>query len=334
MQQRLHTLCAAPGTPGCEHPAAAVAAQLLSQYCETRIDPLGNVIGEKRGPGPHILLDAHLDQVGMAVTAIEDGGFLRIANIGSMDLRVLAAQEVTVYGKEPVYGVVPAMPPHLSKESNEAPEWDSLCIDTGLSKDQAEALIPLGSRVTLRTPPAKLLGERFSAPALDNRAGMAAVLRCMELLADTPCHVTALFSVQEESGGGGAGAAGFACEPDCAVVVDVSFAAAPGIDPLKAQGKLGGGVMIGIAPGLDYEMGEILLRLAEEQGLPFAREIMGGRTGTNAERLQSAGRGVPCALLSVPLRNMHTGVEVVAMWDIEATARLLAAFVKEKGGAA
>jgi endoglucanase len=338
MEELLRSLCGARGTAGDEGAAARTAAVLLSKYCEARIDPLGSVAGERPGAGPHILLDAHLDQVGMAVTAVEEGGFLRVTGVGDMDLRVLAAQEVTIHGREEVYGVIPATPPHLPKEEDEgkAPGWAALCVDTGLTKEKARALIPLGSRVTLRTPPARLLGNCFTSPGLDDRAGVAAILRCMELLEGFDCHgtgfhVTALFSVQEETGGSGAQAAGFASAPDRAIAVDVSFAAAPGIDPRKAPGKLGGGAMIGVAPGLDHAMGEELVRLAEENGIPFSLEIMGGRTHTNADRLQSAGPGVPCALLSIPLRNMHTGGEVVDLRDIEAVAQLLCVYIRERG---
>jgi endoglucanase len=331
MEELLRALCAVRGTAGREDPAAKTAAALLSRYCETHIDPLGSVVGEKRGPGPHILLDAHLDQIGMAVTAVEEGGFLRVTGVGGMDLRTLAAQEVVVHGKEELCGVIPATPPHLSKAEAQAPDWDALCVDTGLTQEQAQALVPLGSRVTLCAPHTRLLGSRFSGPALDDRSGVAAILRCMELLQGFDCHVTAVFSVQEETHGqAGAKATGFACQPDCALAVDVSFARAPGIDPLRAPGALGGGVMIGIAPGLDYAMGEALQGLARREGIPHTLEVMGGRTGTNADSLQGAGRGIPCALLSIPLRNMHTGVEVVDLRDMEATARLLAAFVRAR----
>jgi len=337
MEELLRKLCAAPGPPGLESPAARVAAEYLSRYCAASpagdavtVDRLGNVIGERPGAGPHILLDAHLDQIGMAVTGYEDGGFLRVARCGSMDLRVLAAQEVTIHGREEIYGVIPATAPHLSKGDSKAPDWPELCIDTGLAKAELEALVPLGSRMTLRAPGAKLLGNRFCSPALDNRCGVAAVLRCLELLAgEECCRLTVLFSSQEETGGSGAKTAGFTCAADGAIVIDVSFARAPGVPGHDAQGKLGGGAMIGWSPVLDYAMSEELLRLAKEQGIAHQAEVMGGRTSTNADGIQAAGRGIPCALVSIPLRNMHTAVEVVDMNDIEAAARLLAAYVRE-----
>ncbi|MDR2686727.1 MAG: M20/M25/M40 family metallo-hydrolase [Oscillospiraceae bacterium] len=330
MEELLLALCRAEGVAGHENAAAAVAAKLLARYCENvRVDALGSVVGERPGCGPRLLLDAHLDQIGMAVTAAEAGGFLRVAPCGGMDIRVLAGQEVTIHGKETLYGVIPATPPHLSKADDKPPEWKDILIDAGLPLEALEALAPPGTRVTLRTPPARLLGQRFTAPALDDRAGVAAILRCLELLEGEETRpLTILFSAQEETfGQAGAKTAGFAAGAESAVVIDVSFAQAPGLDPQDAQGKLGGGAMIGISPALDEEMGEALRRLAGEQGIPHTFEVMGGRTGTNADALHAVAAGIPCALLSIPLRNMHTAAEIVDMRDVEAVAKLTAAYI-------
>jgi endoglucanase len=246
-----------------------------------------------------------------------------------MDLRVLAGQEVTVHGREALFGVVPAAPPHLAQGEDKAPEWKDILIDTGLPRETLETLVPPGTRVSLRTPPARLLGERVTAPALDDRAGVAAILRCLELLGgEDTCPLTVLFSAQEESfGQAGAKTAGFASQAERAIVVDVSFAAAPGLEPQDAQGRLGGGVMVGVSPALDGQMSETLRRLAEEKNIPHTVEVMGGRTGTNADSLHAVAAGIPCALLSIPLRNMHTAAEIADMRDIEAAARLMAEYI-------
>jgi len=336
MEQLLRALCAAEGVAGHEKAAAEVAARLLSRHCENvRTDALGSVVGEKPGKGKRLLLDAHLDQIGMAVTAIEAGGFLRVTPCGGMDIRILAGQEVTVHGREAVYGVIPATPPHLSKKDDKPPEWKDIVIDTGLAAEALESLVSVGTRVSLRTPPARLLGERFTAPALDNRAGVAAILRCLELLeGEEACPLTVVFSVQEETfGQSGAKAAGFSSEAESAIVVDVSFAMAPGLSSQDAQGKLGGGVMVGFSPALDEGMSEALRRIAGEQDIPYSFEVMGGRTGTNADSLHGVAAGIPCALLSIPLRNMHSAAEIVDMRDIEATAQLMAAYIRERSAA-
>ena len=334
MQTLLETLCALPAVSGCEYSAADAAAELLAQHCDVTRDPLGSVIGTRSGKGPHILLDAHLDQIGMVVTGYEPGGFLHVAKCGAMDVRCLAAQAVTIHGKQAMQGVIPAGAPHLGN-SDKAPDWKDVVIDTGLSEEACRELIPLGSRVCLNAPPVRLLGERFASPALDNRAGVASILRCLELLqgndlpgVDTP-SITVLFSVQEETGGAGAQAAALAAKAAEAIVVDVTFAAAPGISRGAAQGELGSGVLVGIAPTLDHEMSQRLLRTAKEHDIPHLPEIMGGASGTNADRIQ-APSGTPCALLSIPQRNMHTAAEVVDIQDIEATAKLMAAYITER----
>ena len=329
MENLLRTLCAAEGVAGHEAAAAETASCLLEKYCENvRIDALGSVVGQRPGKGNRLLLDAHLDQIGMVVTAIEDGGFLRVAPCGGMDIRVLAGQAVTIHGKRALYGVIPATPPHLSKGEDKTPEWTDILIDTGLPRDEIEAIAPAGTRVSLRTPPARLLGQRFTAPALDDRAGVAVLLRCLELLGDKEtCPLTIIFSAQEETGHGGAKAAGFAAGADRAIAVDVSFAQAPGLSPQDAQGELGGGVMIGVAASLDEKMSDALYRLAKENNIPHSIEVMGGRTGTNVDALHTVRAGLPCALLSIPLRNMHTAAEVVDLRDIEAAAQLMAAYI-------
>ena len=330
MEDLLFALCAAEGVPGHEAAAAQAASQFLSKHCgHVHIDALGSVVGERPGTGPRLLLDAHLDQIGMAVTAIEDGGFLRVAPCGGMDIRILAGQEVTVHGERALFGVIPAAPPHLSKDEEKAPEWKDVVIDTGLEREALETLAPPGTRVTLRTPPAKLLGSRVTSPALDDRAGVAVILRCLELLDGKTCPLTVLFSAQEETfSQSGAKTAGFASGASKAIVVDVSFAMAPGLDPQEAQGKLGGGVMIGVSPALDTQMSEDLRRLAEQNGIPHTMEVMGGRTGTNADSIHNTAGGIPCALLSIPLRNMHTAGEIVDTQDIEAAAQLMASYIK------
>jgi len=336
MEDILFELCRAQGVAGREGAAAQVAARLLARHCEdVHIDALSSVIGTRPGEGPSLLLDAHLDQIGMAVTAVEEGGFLRVTPCGGMDLRILAGQEVTVHGKEDLFGVVPATPPHLSKGEDKAPEWKDVLIDTGLAKETLELLVPVGSRVSLHAPPARLLGQRVTAPALDNRAGVAAILRCLELLeGESTCPLTAVFSVQEETfGQAGAKTAGFASGVDAAIVVDVSFAQAPGLSPQEAPGKLSGGVMIGLSPALDEGMGEALCCLAEDKNIPHTMEVMGGRTGTNADSLHAVAAGIPCALLSIPLRNMHTSAEIVDRRDIEAAAQLMAAYIRERSAA-
>jgi endoglucanase len=330
----LAALCRVEGVSGAEDAAAEAASIFLEQSSAVQTDRLGNVLGFRTGGqtgGPRILLDAHLDQIGLIVTAVTEEGFLRVGACGHMDARVLAAQEVIVHGSQPLLGVISSVPPHLAKGDESAcPDIRDLCVDIGFSGERAAALVPLGSRVTLLTDPMRLAARRFTGAALDNRAGVAAILRCLEFLdGEATCPLTVLFSAQEETGGSGAAAAGFSMAPDEAIAVDVSFGQAPGLAPEEAA-PLGCGTLIGWSPVLSRDLSLRLEELAQTERIPFRREVMGGRTGTNADRLQVAGTGIPCGLLSIPLRNMHTGIEVLDLADSEATAKLLAAYVRDK----
>ena len=330
----LRTLCAASGVSGAENEAARVAAGLLGKYMPVRTDALGSVVGETEGGKVKILLDAHLDQIGLVVTAIDDCGFLKVTKCGGADIRVLAASEVTVHGKEKLFGVITSTPPHLSTpdDSLKAKGFDDIAVDIGMSRDEAMKLVSPGDRITFNGEYKNLLGNRVCSPSVDDRAGVAAILRALEILEgkNHGCKISVLFSVQEETGGSGATAGAFTADADEAIAVDVSFASAPGVSSEK-YAKLGGGAMIGYGPSLDFAMSKKLAEIAEKNGIPNQSEVMGGKTGTNCDEIQVAGKGVRTSLISVPLRNMHTAAEVCDLADIESTAQLIAAYVLERG---
>ncbi|WP_457944557.1 M20/M25/M40 family metallo-hydrolase [Caproiciproducens sp. LBM24188] len=333
LKELLFRLCAAPGTPGDEHAAAQIAAKELSRYGEASIDPMGNVIAKlgKKGAKEHIMLDAHIDQIGLIVTGIDDAGFLHIDRSGGVDRRVLPGSPVLVYGREVLHGIVCCTPPHLSDGSEDKVEpIDKLSVDVGLSKEEAEHLIQPGDRILLYAEPKALLGSRVSAAALDDRAGVAALIRCVQLLADTDlnCELTVVCSSREEVGGQGAMTGTYSVNPTRAIAVDVSFAAQPDVPPEKC-GKLGGGPMIGIAPALDRIMSDRFVELAKAAGMPYKLDVMGGSTGTNCDEISVTRKGVPSALISIPLRYMHTQVEVIDLNDVENVAKLMADYIKE-----
>ena len=332
LQELLFALCAEPGTPGDESAPAKRAAQELLACGKTEIDRMGNVVCRmgKRDAARHILLDAHMDQVGLIVTRIEKNGFLRVDRCGGTDHRVLPGSPVTVYGREVLTGIVCCMPPHLTDGGEEKVEAvDKMAVDVGLTREEAEALVAPGDRVLLHAPQKRLLGSRIASPALDDRAGCAALIRCAQLLRgkELSCALTILLSGREEVGGQGAQTGTFAIEPTEAIVVDVSFAAQPGVEPSKC-GKLGGGPMIGMAPILSRPMCNRLLELAKMHEIPYSMEVMGADTGTNADEIAVSRAGVHTAMVSIPLRYMHTPVEVIDAQDVEYTARLLAEYVK------
>lgn len=330
LENMIFELSEANGTPGAEDEISNIIEKHVSSFAEVKRDRFGNVTAYLPAGKKTVLLDAHMDRIGMIVTGIEDGGFLRVAKCGGMDARILAAQDVTVWGREPVYGVVTSTPPHLStpEDAKKAKDFDEILIDTGMSKREAERLISQGDRITVRCPHGELENGRIFGAALDDRAGCAAIIRAAELVAETKERpsVQLLFSVQEETGGDGAVTGSFNIDADECIAVDVSFADAPDM-PSEKCSKLNKGPMIGIAPVLDYRISQRLKAIAEEKEIPYQLELMGDSTGTNADHIAISKGGVRTGLVSIPQRNMHTGVEIIALDDVENSARLIAEYI-------
>ncbi|MBR0112628.1 MAG: M20/M25/M40 family metallo-hydrolase [Clostridia bacterium] len=329
----LEGLCGKGGVSGREDDAADFAANLLSKYMPVKRDTLGSVIG-KKGEGGGIILDAHIDRIGLIVTAVKDDGFLKVAKVGGSDIRVLTGAKVTIHGKKDIFGIVTSTPPHLAKKEDEgkAPSFDDMLIDTGLTGEEVKEIVSPGDRITANGSFLTLAGTRVASPCIDDRAGVAAILRCLQMLeSKSTCPLEVMFSAQEETGGSGAQAGVFGLEGSVALAVDVTFASAPGVSKEK-YGSLGDGALVGIAPTLDYEISSRLLALAGEKDIKAKPEVMGGRTGTNCDEIQTQRGGIKTALISIPIRNMHTSVEVCELADIEATAALMAAYIEERSG--
>ncbi len=310
------------------------AEELLSEYASVRTDALGSIIGSVGEGKFHIMLDAHLDRIGLIVTSVDESGFLRVDKCGGTDVRVLSAAEVTVWGKEPVYGVITSTPPHLSKDEDEtkAPSFDSIFVDTGLSADKVRKLVSVGDRITIDAPLCSLVGTKIAGAALDDRIGMAALIRVLDIIREKnpPVKVSVVFSVQEETTEAGGKTTAFGLHPDEAIAVDVSFATAPGVSEQEA-GKLGEGAMICISPSLSQKMSEDLIGVANEKGIKYQTEICPSQTGTNADVISVAKDGVKTGLVSIPLRNMHTHAEVADLDDIESVAQIIASYIIKKG---
>ncbi len=320
------------GTSGSESKAAQLALGMLREYCPDAEIINGNVTGKfgtHREGLPSLLLDAHIDQIGFAVTYITDDGFIKVGNIGGIDRRLLPAQPVVVHGSRDIKGVICSVPPHLTSGGSEVLEIDDVAIDTGLTKEELEKLVSLGASVTFDVTCRDLIGSRITGGALDDRCGVASILYALELLKDSDLayNVTVLFSTQEEVGERGAKIGAFEINPDIALAVDVSFAYAIGEEESKC-GYLGKGPMIGISPSLSREISDELINTAKSADIPYQIEVMSGLTGTNADRFSVNRCGAKACTVSIPLRNMHTPVEVIDITDAEQTAKLLAAYIR------
>lgn len=337
------------GVAGLESEAAGYGKALLEKYGEVTISPLGSVICTVQKPKngePHIMLDAHIDEIGMVVSHIGDKGFLRAVGCGGIDRRLLMASPVTVHSlcegntkNGGITGVICSTPPHLNKDGDKKnKKVEEIYIDIGATdKEEAEKLAHLGDRITLNSRPRELLNGLVSGKALDDRAGCVSLLKALEYLEvkkkPLDCGLTVVFSSMEEIGGQGAKTAAYSLDPTHALVVDVSFAYTPDSQKEKC-GEIKKGPMIGFAPILEAGLSKMLVRLAEKDEIPRQCEVIGSKTSTNADAIAVSRGGVRTALLSIPQKYMHTPVETVAVEDVENTGRLIAAFVREIAKAA
>ena len=333
VKETLFKLCKAHGVSGREGEVAGLLKSILAEYSDSVcLSPLGSVVAKISEPCegyPTIMLEAHLDEVGLVVTCITDDGFLKVAKCGGVDAGLLVAQEVVVCGKRDLPGVVCSTPPHLAAAKKEtALTMDDIYIDVGMERAAVEDLVEIGDVVSYVCRPVCLKNGRVSAKSLDNRAGATAVLLAIDNLKNSECKcgVVAVFSSLEETSGKGATTCGYMVDPDFAICVDVSFAKALGC-PKDKCADMGKGAMIGIAPTLDYDLSQRLQKIAESKNIPHQLEIMGGLTSTDADKICVARGGVKTGLCSIPLKYMHSPIEVVDLCDIDSAAKILENFV-------
>ena len=336
-EDMLGRLCVLSGPSGFETHVTRAAAELLRQLVdEVYTTRLGSVVGVRRcgRENAHkLLLDAHLDEIGFMVTG-HDEGFLRFAPLGGVDPRMLPDREVVVLTDPPIHGVVACLPPHVqtAEDMGKSLPIKELFIDVGLSQEEAERRIPIGTPATYRGGCAPLGEDLLYGKALDDRAGFAVLLDVLERLKDKPLDVDlyVLGSTQEETHSTGAITAAYEIAPQMCVAVDVTHGDSP--DASKHETfKLGDGPVIGVGPNCARSLSGRLKELAKELDMPIQLEVMSGSSGTNAWPIQVSREGVATAVVSIPERYMHTPVEVVHRKDLEDTAKLLAAFVESLG---
>jgi endoglucanase len=250
---------------------------------------------------------------------------------------ILVGQRVRLITRDgAIPGVIGRKPVHLLKgdDRKKAPELKELHIDIGAKDgDEARALVRIGDVAVIDAGPVELRDGRVMARALDNRVGCYVAAEAARLVAEAggaPGDVVALAVVQEETGFGGSRTSTFALEPDVAIAVDVAFATdQPGIELGElTKHTLGSGPVISRGTPLHPHVFELLYETAEQEQIPFTLESVGRYSGTDADAIQVSRAGVPTGLVSVPVRYMHSPVELAAVEDIEAAARLIAAFAQ------
>jgi len=334
----LRALLTAPGPSGAETAATAAWQTRAKAFADdVRGDVMGSAVAVVPGTarGPRVAVVGHIDEIGLIVNHVDDEGYLWFGQVGGWDPVNLVGQRVDVLTRDGVVqGVVGKKPIHLLQpdEREKAPKLKELHIDIGAADgDAARGRVRVGDVAVVSGDPVSLGAGRWASRSMDNRLGAWIALEAARLVAEAggaAGDVAAVASAQEENGGHGAMTSAFALEPDVAIVVDVTHATdAPGVDKrTEGEHPLGSGAVIGRGQALHPLVFELLHDAAEAEEIPFTIEAMGRQTGTDADAIHITRTGVPCGLVSVPLRYMHSPVEVVQLSDVEACARLIAAF--------
>ncbi len=332
MRKLLRQLSDLRGNSGFEFRINEKIKEILTPYCdETYIDPLGSVIGVKRcgkENAPRVMIEAHIDEIGLIVTSVTEDGFVTFTNVGGVDNRILPSLEVTIHGKEDVWGVV-GMPPVTEGDPDKSYKITELAIDTGLDADVLKELVHVGDSITFKQSVGKLGDNQFSSKTMDDRASFCAIVEVMKNLqgCDLNCDVYAVGAVQEEVGCRGGKTTAYGIEPTMAIAIDVTH----GITPDNSENALavGSGTAMSKGPNIHPKLVERLEQAAKKHKIKYNIEIDGGATGTDAWEIQVAGNGVPTALMSIPLKYMHTSVETLDVRDMKATAQVITEFIKE-----
>jgi endoglucanase len=337
VKETLFELCRLCGPSGFEDEVGAYCEKKLGAYsADVRRDPLGNTIASIPCGKPgakKLLLDAHIDELGLIVSSHEDG-FLRFELIGGIDPRILPGREITILAEEKIFGVVSCLPPHvLSAEQMEKPiPVKDMVIDAGLSAEEAKKRVPIGTPAVYRDEPRELAGNLLCGKAMDDRSCFAALLRALELLKGRELAVDlyVMAGVQEEVFMRGAGPAAFDLAPDYAIVVDVTNARTPDSKE-QVHLELGKGPTLSIGPNTDRRFTRFIGETGQKQGIPLQYSVHTRNSGTNAYPIQVSRGGVVSAIIELPAVYLHTPVECVRLDDLEHTAALIAAAVERLG---
>lgn len=338
MFKLLRTLTETPGPSGYEQQIASVIEEIWQPFVDTiSRDQVGSLIAVREGQGTdprrRILLAAHMDEIGLMVRDIEDhkgNGFLRLTNLGGVDIRQLYGQLVVVHGRKNLTGIIGCLPARLLPPAkvNKPFGYEDLFVDVGLPIAEVKKQIAIGDFISFRQPLYRLQSNRVSGKSLDNRAAVAAVTFCLEYLQQRhhDWDVMAVATAQEETRLLGAYTTAFSQQPDAAVAIDVTFGKGPGASDHTTH-ELGSGPALDLGPNVHTGMFQILKETAKELEMKVNIETHQRGSGTDAHGLQVARTGVPTAIIGIPLRYMHTMVESLSLKDIERAGRLLGEFI-------
>lgn len=330
-------LIAMPSPSGAEADIQKLWKNEMKKYANVSADEAGNVIAAlNEGADFGVLIAAHSDEISFMVRHIDDKGYISVAAIGGISAKPAIGSRVRVLGKKTIIGVVAVPPEHKGGQKGEL-EVDSLLIDCG-AKDGKELrkIVSVGDYVIYDKNLDYLQNNNIAGRALDNRSGLFIISEVVKELSKEKLNVAlyAVSTVNEETNQGGAYFAASALRPRIAIACDVTFATDDPSSSAAKDGdvKLGGGPVIAFGPQVSRTVNNLLIDTAKKNKHDIQYELAPRRTGTDADTMRFTGSGVPVALVSLPLRYMHSPSEVVNLKDMEAEIRLLVDFVKSLTG--
>ena len=329
-QKLLKLVCNTPGIPGFEDPIQEIVEETLQPACdEVRRDRMGNVIGLKKATKPpagerplRVVLAAHADEIGMMVKHIDGDGFIRFEPVGGLNAQAIVSQRVIVHGRKPVNGVI------VPTKGDKPPAMTDMLIDVGLPKDKVSKLVEVGDVITFAQELVRLNTKVYMGRNFDDRLGTYSLLEAMSDVGDTVVVVYAVSTVQEEKGVRGMPVAAFAIEPDMGLAIDGSVTWGAHIPKHQNICALGEGTGIYLMDGLtiaDRRLIRFLFDLCEKHKIPCQRNIGGG---TDASAIQRTRAGALATTVGAPTRYMHSTVQLAHADDIDATVKLLIAFLE------
>lgn len=326
----LRQITAIRGLSGDEGAVSAFVAEQFAPYCdEVRVDAMYNVIARKKGAGPRVMLAAHIDEIGLMVVNIEQDGSLRLGQVGGVDPRILPGQRVWVYGKERLLGIIGAKAPHLLSEEERKKNYqrEDLYVDLGLPGDRVRELVQNGDQVQLEHRYTELKNGRVAVKTADDRACVAIMFQALKALQGIKHEADLYFvaTAQEEVGTRGAATAAFALDPDYAVALDVCHAETPGAPAVRTH-KLDS-LVASMGPYIHPVLRSKLMETAKEHNVSLQTAVVPRGTSTDADAIGAARAGVPTVLLELPLKYMHTTVELLSTQALREGGRLLAQFL-------
>jgi tetrahedral aminopeptidase len=329
----LFEVCSNHYVSGYEHTNGNILKKYFQPYTDSfEEDNIGSYIFKSTGTNStKIMLAAHSDEIGLMITSILDNGFLRFTSVGGINAASLVAQDIIIYGKESIFGVIGIKPPHLTpEEEREKPlKTKDLFIDTGLSKKELEKKVSIGDIAVIKRQPLALQNSIISSRQLDDKAGIAVMLVVAHELKKISHNSNIYYAAtaQEETGCRGSATASYKINPDIGIVLDVGFGLTPDMPPETAS--LGKGPAVAIGGRFNPKLTKKFIEVCKQYNYEFQYEASPSSSGTDTESLQINREGIPCILLSIPLRYMHTSVETIDVKDVETTGKAIARFINE-----